>query len=480
VSSGCRAFDSLADALGAPDLPTGGVLAVLPRGETFRNFVYSGVLERVRREVGAGAISVLPSAQLSGLLQAHFDYLLPLEAVKDARAVHVLREILDLAHGRWLDSAAARDRWRRRVIDVPSTRRRRRWWLKKWLARPFAGRRRLYWLSRRERRASRRRLRDDVYLRLLERLAPSLVFNASHVHSANAIHAVQAAQWLGIRTATFIFSWDNLTSQGRILLPYDDYLVWNVALRDDLLSMYPHVRADQVHVTGTPQFDAHFDEANAWTRAAYCEAVGADPARPIVLYTTGMPNHMPGEPALVEEIADLLPATASPAPQLLVRVYPKDRSGRFEDLAARRPDILFPRIPWAPEALTPLPEDAALWSNMLRHAAVGINVASTVSLELMMFAKPVINVAYDPPDGSSHLPYARYYDFDHYRPLVACGSVALAGSAAELAQQVATALSSPDVRASERSALLRRMFGETLDGRSGERVADVLLRLAGP
>ena len=47
--------------------------------------------------------------------------------------------------------------------------------------------------------------------------------------------------------------------------------------------------------------------------------------------------------------------------------------------------------------LTPLREDGALWSNMLRYCDVGINVASTVSLELFMFGKPTINVAYNPP-----------------------------------------------------------------------------------
>src|SRR5262249_13848757 len=154
---------------------------------------------------------------------------------------------------------------------------------------------------------------------------------ASHVHSRNAIQSVQSAQWLGISTATFIFSWDNLTSQGRVLPPYDYYLVWNELIKQQLLDIYRFIRPEQVFVTGTPQFDSHFRPQNFWSREHFCQQVGADPTRPIVLYATGMPNHMPGEDQIVEGIADLLSELKSLGrPQLLVRLYAKDRSGRFE------------------------------------------------------------------------------------------------------------------------------------------------------
>src|SRR6185295_15902006 len=103
-----------------------------------------------------------------------------------------------------------------------------------------------------------------------------------------------------------------------------------------------------------------------------------------VLYSTGMANHMPGEPRIVEGIAAMLrDMTDLGRPQLMVRVYPKDQTGRFEALKARCPDVLYPRIPWDPAWLTPAPEDAYVLGNMLRHSAVGINVASTVSLEML-------------------------------------------------------------------------------------------------
>ena len=99
------------------------------------------------------------------------------------------------------------------------------------------------------------------------------------------------------------------------------------------------------------------------------------------------------------------------SPQLLVRVYPKDRTGRFDDIKRRYPDVLFPKVAWEPNWLTPMPDDTCMLTNTLRHAAVGINVASTVSLELCMFRKPVINVAYNPPGID-------IYPFDYRRSTI--------------------------------------------------------------
>jgi hypothetical protein len=200
------------------------------------------------------------------------------------------------------------------------------------------------------------------------------------------------------------------------MLPYDYFLVWNEGLKAQLLEMYKQIRPEQVFVTGTPQFDFHFRPEFYQTREEFCRQVGADPKRPIVLYTTGMANHMPGEPELVQQIANILNETSEDErPQLLVRVYPKDLTSRFEPLQKARPDILFQKTAWHESWLTPKFEDSFGLTNALRHCSVGINIASTVSLELCMFDKPVINIAYNPPSvPEAEHRFREFYDFDHY------------------------------------------------------------------
>ena len=456
------------------------VVTILPRGEAIRNFVYSGTLEDLRREAEVTVLSVVPGEEFRLLLNESSDRFHPLESHPERWAVRFTREILDLAHGRNLWSKAAQDRWRFRDGEATSAAQRLKRWGKKLASYPFATQPGVELLAQWERRASRRFRTSDYYERLFDRLRPSLVFNGSHVHSQVAIQAVQAAQWAGIPTMTFLFSWDNLTSQGRLIPTYDYYLAWNSAIKNDLLRIYPSIRPEQVLVVGTPQFDFHFRPEYYWSREDFCRRVGADPDRAIVLYSTGMANHMPGEHVIVERIADMLAYLSQwGPPQLLVRVYPKDRTGRFNELKARRPDILFPEIPWEPAWLTPRPEDLFLYTNTLRHCALGINIASTVSLELCMFDKPAINVGYDPP-GMDIRPvsFARYYEFDHYAPVVASGAVEVAFSEAELQKMVECAFQHSEHRGGARRAFIAKMFGETLDGRSGTRVAEALLSVA--
>ncbi len=462
-----------------PDAARKRIVVILPRGEAIRNIVYSGTLDRLNDEFEVHLLTVDPGQEFSKLLETKCNKVYPLIEYRDRWLVRIQREILETAHNRWLWSRAAKERSRLRDKEAITFRQKAIRRAKKIASFPVASRSGLNALSTLERSSSRVLRTTDEYVSLFESLEPALVFNASHVHSRNAVHAVEAALWMGIPTATFIFSWDNLTSQGRIMRPYDHYVVWNDSLRHQLLEMYEWIKSENVYVTGTPQFDSHFQSSTYMTREEYCEQIGADPKRPIVFYATGMANHMPGEPSIVEGIADILATYPIEArPQLLVRVYAKDVSGRFDEVRSRRKDIIFADPLWEPAWLTPKPEDAAAFVNALRHCAIGINVASTVSLELCMFNKPVINVGYNPPSVPvDELSYADYYEFDHYKPVVESGAVRVASSVEEMESLIEEFVTNPQTDSNNRNALIDQMFGDTLDGRSGIRLAETLIQI---
>ena len=459
---------------------SGGIVAIIPRGEVLRNFGFTGTFEKIARERTLSLLSVKTPRSCDSFFDDLGARIFPLTEYPEPWLVRIQREMLDIAHGRWIWSRAAQARWQTRDREAITVAQKAKRLGKKAIGIAMANKPGLNMLTITERSTSKMLSYKEEYLKLYESLKPGLVFNGSHIHSRNAIQAVQSAQWLGIPTATFVFSWDNLTSQGRVILPYDYFLVWNEALKDQLLDLYDWIRPENVFVTGTPQFDFHFQPGFHMSREEFCESIGADPARPIVFYSTGMANHMPGEPEIVEQIADILgDIEIAVRPQLLVRVYPKDQTGRFESLKARRKDIIFPRVEWEPEWLTPKYEDSKALVNTLRHCAVGINVASTISLELCMFDKPVINVGFNPPSvAEAEVSYARYYEFDHYKPVIESGAICLARSEQELREMILECLRNPAARSHERRMLISEMFGDTLDGCSSTRVADTLLRLA--
>jgi hypothetical protein len=352
----------------------------------------------------------------------------------------------------------------------------------RFLSRIFANNPSLHALTRLEQHLNWKLRPTKEFDELFEELQPDLVFNGSHIHGLAGELPLRVAKRMGIPTAGFIFSWDNLTSRSRIFVPYDYYLVWHDQMKRQLLSIYPKIQQNQVFVTGTPQFDFHFSQDFSLSREELCRKIGIDPNRPFVLYTTGIWNHFYEEHRHVELVIRLLnEIDVRPKPQLVVRTYVKGTSPEMQALADRGfPDVVFRPGLWEEKWQTPLFDDLALYTSLLRQASLGINAASTVSLELLMLDKPVINLDFDPP--GTNLPkcmgYSRHIRFDHFRSVASSGAVMVARSEKDMGGMLQKGLSEPESDSGKRKWLIRRIFGDTLDGNSGRKVAHQLIKLA--
>jgi hypothetical protein len=285
-----------------------------------------------------------------------------------------------------------------------------------------------------------------------------------------------------IPTAAFVFSWDNLTTRSRIFVPYDYYLMWNDGMKAQLLDQYRHLSPNQVFVTGTPQFDFHYKPEYCLPREKLCAQLGIDPARPFILYTTGMDTDFLDEHKFIEAVIRFVRETdIRPKPQLVVRTYIKGTSAEIQKLAAQDIcDVVFPPILWDKQWIMPLREDLSIYSSLLHHCALGINAASTVTLELMALNKPVINIAMEPP--GSNLPdferFSRHVSYEHFRPVVASGGTMVARSLDDLRNLIECGLLNPQAQSGQRRSFMRQMMNGTLDGQSGRRVAEWLHSLA--
>lgn len=460
------------------------IVLVVPRGEAVRNFIYSDTLRLLSERARVVVLSVVTNEGIIGQARPFVEEVILIKEHPVHPAAASLRSLIEHAHFRWLWSKVAQNKWERRGRRA---RRGGAFRYLQWLAlsgssRLFGNRPCLHILTALEQFLQWQLRTTSEYDALFARLKPDLVFNGSHIHGFAGELPLRVAQRMGIPTAGFIFSWDNLTSRSRIMVPYDYWLVWNEGMKAQLLHTYPKIRPDDVVVTGTPQMDFHFRPGLILPREELSRRVGLNPARPFILYTTGIAKHFPQEHLHVELVIRLLKELdPSVRPQLVVRNYIKGTSPEMKALAERViDDVVFPAMLWDMAWATPRPEDLELYCSLLRHSALSINAASTVTLEFLLLDKPVINLDFDPP-GSQLAPcdgFRRHIRFDHFWPVAQSGATMLASSEDDMRRMLVTALRDPAAGSEARARFVSSFFGATADGQSGRRLANCLLDLA--
>ncbi len=324
----------------------------------------------------------------------------------------------------------------------------------------------------------------EYYRSLFLRQQPSIVMSASH-RSPAVLPPVLAAKSLGIPTATFVASWDNLTSKTRIAAPFDHYLVWSDLMRTELLEYYPHVSPEQITVVGTPQFDSYADTSIHWSRAEFFARAGLDPARPLICYSGGDAGNCPQDPEHISILLNLIRNGAIQGnPQVLLRPMPVDDGKRYEKVRREFPELVFRQPVWDHldpgdwSRCVPRPEDIQFLANLTRHSDLNVNNESTMTLDFSINDRPVVNIAFDVgPVLPGRLPLWDYYDWEHYRPVVRFGSARFARSPEQLAEHINFFLQNPAADREGRQKLVDLQVGRPI-GSAGRLIADALARLA--
>ena len=428
----------------------------------------------------------LNHGELKEFSEPFCDRIIQFQEYKENALVILFREIIHTAHYQWLWSEAVKYYWGRHNARVKGNIRQMvKLYIWRIFGRIIAFRPMLRICTKIEQWLSWKFRPTKDFDQLFDRLKPDLVFNCSHIHGVRADLPMRVASGMGITTSVFIFSWDNLTSRSRIFPPYDHYLLWNKKMLDQLIELYsPEININQVHTIGSPQFDFHFNPKFIWEKEKLYNEVGLDINRPYILYTTGMASDFPQEHKIVQSIIEYIKEKKiEKRPQLVVRTYVKGTSEDMLLLAKNYQndkDIIFPPILWDPLWVMPLNKDLYVYSNLIRFTSLGINTASTVTLELMMHNKPAINIGFEPP--GSNLPnwsrFSRHVDYEHYIPVVSSGAVMLARSISELNDMIVFAFDNPHHKKEEQQGFIDNMFDGKIEKSSASRASNKLYKIA--
>jgi len=292
---------------------------------------------------------------------------------------------------------------------------------------------------------------------------------------------VYVAEDYGIKTSTFIFSWDNLASKGRMAAEFDEYFVWSELMKNDLKEFYKNVKSDRIHIVGTPQFETYRLKDFYSSKSDFLSYFKLNPAFKTITYSCGDSSVAKNDPYYIDIIAFAISNNQIEKVNFIVRTSPADDGKRFQPLVKKYPFISWNFPDWNNEdqghsqawsQRIPTKKDLINLQSILRYSDLGINMCSTMSIDFMLFDKPVINPVMGTGDGDLANDQ-KFLKFPHYKTVVESNSVDFAKSPDQLIQLIAKNLSSPLDKKEQRIKLRELQIGQPLENTS-ERIVDKL------
>jgi hypothetical protein len=245
-----------------------------------------------------------------------------------------------------------------------------------------------------------RRVNPDVLF-----LTPLLYFRSHQVDH------VRCARQLGIKSVLGVGSWDHLTTKGLIHEVPDRVLVWNELQKGEAIALHG-VPAEQVVVTGAQAYDHWFATEPMSDREEFCQQIGLEPGRPILLYLCSSPFIAPHEVGFVRRWIEAVRASEDPrlsTAGLLVRPHPQNaKQWRGIDLAEEFKNVAF----WPRTGVNPIGGSArAEYFDSIYHAEAVVGVNTSAMIEAGIIGRPVYSVSTeefgDTQEGTLHFQHLK-------------------------------------------------------------------------
>ena len=279
---------------------------------------------------------------------------------------------------------------------------------------------------------------------------PALVF-CTNQRPVLAIAPLLAAQKLGIPTATFIFSWDNLP-KATMVVETDFYFVWSEHMKKELLHYYPNVKENQIFVTGTPQFESHFDTDKLINRNDFFAKHQLDLDKKYICYSGDDITTCPDDPQYLSDIADVVRELNEEGNSLgiIFRSCPVDFSDRYNAVLEKNKDLIVPIAPlWQKvgedwDTILPTKQDVDLQMNTIKHTEMVLNLGSSMVFDYVAHQKPCAFINYDVPNKLNRdWSVSKIYNYVHFRSMPNKNAVLWLNSAKDIKQKIKFGLEQP-------------------------------------
>lgn len=314
-------------------------------------------------------------------------------------------------------------------------------------------------------------IKDNTYAYYFDAYDPDLVISALPFEEIE-INLLHEAKRRGIKSIGFISSWDKVTSKCILRVLPDKLICFNDFVKRNLIK-HNEVKERDIFVAGIPHYD-HYFEKDFISKEVFFREQGIDPQKKLIVYAPMGKQYSNSDWEVIDMLYDL---TNGFNANLLVRFQPVETIDEQE--LKKRPWLIYQhpgkrfsasRTDWDMDY-----QDLKLLKNTLYHMDLLICYASSLSIDAMVFNKPVININFElEPIELLEKPATWYYQLAHYKDALVSGGIKLADSKFQLEAGIERYLNNPLYNEENRKKLAEEQC-KYLDGKAGEKVGNFIL-----
>lgn len=327
-------------------------------------------------------------------------------------------------------------------------------------------------------------LKKNNYTKKIENLI--LPFNLSvlfftHQRPSFISPILSVAKKAHITTSTFIFSWDNLSTKGRMAGAFSDYLVWSDLMAKELHYFYPEVDKEKIHVVGTPQFEHYYMDKFKVEKEEFLAKFDIGKDKKILCYSCGDVSTSRNDVLYIQILAEAIEKGFIKNVVLLVRTSPAEDNERFKKVISKHKNIRWNFPKWEVHKA----EHQELWSqristkedqkdmySIIRYSDININMLSTMSLDFMCYDKPVVNPVFGNEKNGLYNDQ-RFLRYNHIAIMTSFNATRLAFDEQSLIESVNLYLENSNLDSENRQELLKTQISKPIPG-TAQRIADLI------
>ena len=310
--------------------------------------------------------------------------------------------------------------------------------------------------------------KERPYGELFDKYKPDLIFLPNIAHSPD-LELLAEAKRRGIRSVGMCGSWDHFNKYF-VPLRSDILLAWNEPLKREAVE-HECYKLEQIKLVGFPQFDTYLNKSIYTTREEFLKNKNFPPDAKVFFFASEGAYSLDG-PDIIDMMVKWIENGELPGnSRIILRLYPgvKSEEEAYKKFFNHHLKFVDSVDNWTTR------NNFISFINTLRHSDVIISTYSTISVEAVVFNKPLININFDGYHVRlPHKAVRRLEGFSHFRHVLTTGALINVESQNELLVAIKNYLNNPLLDEDKRIILQNNMCYK-LDGKTSKRIVENLI-----